>query len=69
MSCGVNAFFGGRAGRRGARRPDGTFAEALSAVPPSGAGPPAAVPGLIEEVVLRSAQVEDDLDRITFPHD
>jgi hypothetical protein len=38
-------------------------------VPPSGAGPPAAVPGLIEEVVLRSAQVEDDLDRITFPHD
>ena len=47
----------------------GTFAEALSAVPPSGAGPPAAVPGLIEEVVLRSAQVEDDLDRITFPHD
>jgi hypothetical protein len=32
-------------GRRGARRPDGTFAEALLAVPPSGAGPPAAAPG------------------------
>jgi hypothetical protein len=29
-------------GRRGVRRPDGTFAEALFAVPPSGAGPPAA---------------------------
>jgi hypothetical protein len=33
---------GGRPGRRGARRPDGTFAEALFAVPPFGAGPPAA---------------------------
>ena len=29
-------------GRRGARRPPGTFAEALRAVPPSGAGPRAA---------------------------
>jgi hypothetical protein len=28
--------------RRGARRPRGTFAEALLAVPPSGADPPAA---------------------------
>jgi hypothetical protein len=28
--------------RRGARRSRGTFAEALLAVPPSGAGPPAA---------------------------
>jgi len=31
--------------RRGARRPRGTFAEALLAVPPSGAGPPAAALG------------------------
>jgi len=32
-------------GRRGARWPRGTFAEALHAVPPSGAGPPAAASG------------------------
>ena len=62
------AFFGGRAGRRRARWPDGTFAEALSAVPPFGAGPPAAASGRLKEVVLRSAQVEGDPDCITFPH-
>ena len=56
-------------GVAGARRPDGTFAEALSAVPPSGAGPPAAASGRVEKVALGSAQVEDDIDRITFPHD
>jgi len=35
-------LFVGVPGRRGARRPDGTFAEAPFAVPPSGADPPAA---------------------------
>ena len=35
--------------RRGARRPDGTFAEALFAVPPSGAGPPAAALTVAED--------------------
>jgi len=48
--------------RRGARRPDGTFAEALLAVPPSGADPPAAALGRCGQVVLKSALVEDDLD-------
>jgi hypothetical protein len=48
-------------GRRGARRSCGTFAEALLAVPPSGAGPPTAAPGRRKQVVLSSAQVEDDL--------
>jgi len=42
---GGHPFSCGRPWRRGARRPDGTFAEALLAVPPSGAGPPAAAPG------------------------
>jgi hypothetical protein len=49
-------------GRRGARRPDGTFAEALLAVPPFWAGPPAAAPSRREEVVRGSPLVEDDLD-------
>jgi hypothetical protein len=47
-------------GRRGARRPTGTFAEALLAVPPSGADPPAAAPRPANGVVLRSSQVEDN---------
>jgi hypothetical protein len=47
-------------GRRGARRPTGTFAEALLAVPPSGADPSAAAPPTRERVVLRPARVEDD---------
>ena len=47
--------------RRGARRPRGTFAEALLSVPPSGADPPAAAPGRHGQVALRSAQVGDDL--------
>ena len=42
--------------RRGARRPRGTFAEALLAVPPSGAGPPAAA----SRSSLRSPHAEDD---------
>jgi hypothetical protein len=46
-----------------ARRPDGTFAEALLAAPPSGAGPPAAVlPRLIRpKVDLRVGQPSVDL--------
>jgi hypothetical protein len=47
--------------RRGAGRPRGTFAEAPLAVPPSRAGSSAAAPGRHRQVVLRSAQIEDDL--------
>ena len=63
----LNAFFGGRfLGRRGARRPVGTFAEALLTVLPSGADPSAAVPRPAKRVVLRSTRVEDDLARVRF---
>jgi hypothetical protein len=53
--------------RRGARRPRGTFAEALLAVPPSGADPPAAALGHRGQVVLRSAQVEVEVDLALCP--
>jgi len=56
---------------RATRWPNGTFAEALFAVPPFGAVPPAAALGRIEKVVLRSTQVEDGPDRnhlrVIFP--
>jgi hypothetical protein len=48
-------------GRRGARRPDGTFAEALFAVPPSGAGPPAAAADRHGVYDPSRLQVEDAL--------
>jgi hypothetical protein len=40
--------------RRGARRPRGTFAETLLAVPPSGADPPAAALDHCGQVVPRA---------------
>src|SRR5487761_1490389 len=45
---------GGRPRRGGARRPGGTFAEALLAVPPSVADPPAAAPGVRGQAVPRA---------------
>jgi hypothetical protein len=48
-------------GRRGVRRPDGTFTEALLAVPPSGAGLPAATAGHRAVYDPGRLQVEDAL--------
>ena len=62
IPCKFAAFDAGLVGvqeRSGAKRPCGTFAEALLAVPPSGAGPQAAAPVPRTQVGLRSPQVED----------